>query len=328
MWWLYQDVKRMRKYFLFFPYSLKGMREARAMAHVAIVGVGAIGGTLAGLLETTGRHEMTLCTRRPLPELTVKTPGGDVVVHAANAFLPDQLGGLASPVDWVLVATKTYDAAGAAAWIKAMPGAKVAVVQNGVVHRERFAEYVAQQSLLPVIIDCPAERGADGAILQRGPAKMQVEASPLGEEFAELFHGSTAILELTDDFVTVAWRKLCTNAAGAVSALMMQPVGILRDERLAGIALELAAECAAVGRAEGAKLSGTVPAEVLAMYLRQPPDSINSMLADRLAGKPTEIDARNGVIVRRGEQHGIQTPMNRMAVALLEALSKVQPQFT
>ncbi len=36
------------------------------MARVAIVGVGAIGGAIAGLLEMAGGHEILLCTRRPL----------------------------------------------------------------------------------------------------------------------------------------------------------------------------------------------------------------------------------------------------------------------
>jgi len=47
---------------------------------------------------------------------------------------------------------------------------------------------------------------------------------------------------------------------------------------------------------------------------------VNSMLADRMAGRPMEIDARNGVIVRRGGKHGINTPLNRMLVALLQTL--------
>ncbi len=52
------------------------------MARVAIVGVGAIGGVLAGFLETTDGHQITLCTRRPMPQLTVKTPEGVVNVTA------------------------------------------------------------------------------------------------------------------------------------------------------------------------------------------------------------------------------------------------------
>jgi 2-dehydropantoate 2-reductase len=43
------------------------------------------------------------------------------------------------------------------------------------------------------------------------------------------------------------------------------------------------------------------------------------MLADRLAGRPMEYDARNGVIVRRGARHGVAAPMNALMVALLEA---------
>ena len=57
----------------------------------------------------------------------------------------------------------------------------------------------------------------------------------------------------------------------------------------------------------------------LAGYRAGPADGINSLHADRLAGRPMEIDARNGVIVRKGAAYGIATPVNAMVVALLEA---------
>jgi 2-dehydropantoate 2-reductase len=290
------------------------------MARVAIVGVGAIGGVLAALLEVTGRHQITLCTRRPLAQLTVKTPLGVVIVKAANLTDPAQ----AEPADWVLVATKTYDAQAAAAWFPALckENAPVAVVQNGVEHRERFSLYMNNDRILPVIIDCPVERHPDGLVHQRGAAQMKVESSKQGREFAELFAGSNAHIELTDDFLTAAWSKLCINSAGVLSALTMKPAGVLRDEAMAEIALGIVAECAAVGRAEGAQLDDSIAQKVLNGYRAQPPDSINSMLADRLAGRPMEIDARNGVIVRTGASHGIKTPMNQMAAALLQMLSE------
>jgi len=286
------------------------------MARVAVVGVGAIGGVLAALLETAGRHEITLCTRRALEELVVKTPEEVVRVKARNLTDAAQ----AKAMDWVLVATKTYDAAGAGAWLRglAADGAAVAVVQNGVEHRERFAPYVQAERIVPVVIDCPVERRADGTVAQRGVARMKVEAGPLGREFAELFAGSKAEIELTEEFKTAAWRKLCINAPGALNAMTMKPAGVLDDAALGRVALEMVRECAAVGRAEGARLDGNVAEQVLEGYRAQPRDSINSMLADRLAGRPMEIDARNGVIVRLGEKHGIETPLNRMAAAVLE----------
>jgi 2-dehydropantoate 2-reductase len=75
----------------------------------------------------------------------------------------------------------------------------------------------------------------------------------------------------------------------------------------------------AVGRAEGAALSDTLGEEILSYYRGAAPDAVNSLLADRLAGRRMETDARNGAIVRKGEKHGIPTPLNRMAVTLLEA---------
>jgi 2-dehydropantoate 2-reductase len=148
---------------------------------------------------------------------------------------------------------------------------------------------------------------------------MVVQAGDSGHAFAALFGSSSATIDLTEDFTTAAWRKLCTNAAGAVSALTLKPAGVLRDEACAQLALDIVAECIAVGRAEGAHLDDSVGEQVLAMYRAQPADSVNSLLADRLAGRPMEVDARNGVIVRRGEKHGIPTPLNRMTVALLNA---------
>jgi 2-dehydropantoate 2-reductase len=286
------------------------------MARVAVVGVGAIGGALAALLETTGLHEITLCTRRAIAELTVETPDGVVIVKARNLTDP----GRAKPVDWVLVATKTYDAAGAGAWLHGLAanGAPVAVVQNGVEHRERFAPYVPIEVIVPVVIDCPVERRDDGTVVQRGAARMKVGEGKLGREFADLFAGSKAEIEVIEDFKSAAWRKLCINAPGALNALTMKPAGVLYDEALGTVALEMVAECAAVARAEGAALDANVGQQVLDGYRAQPKDSINSMLADRLAGRTMEIDARNGVIVRLGEKHGIPTPLNRMAAAVLK----------
>ncbi len=288
------------------------------MARVAVVGVGAIGGVLAGLLQTSGAHELILCTRRALEQLVVETPEGVVRVQAQNLIDPAE----ASPVDWVIVATKTYDCAGAKLWLDRLCDGKtrIGVVQNGVEHRENFAP---EWTVLPVVIDVPTERRPDGSVLQRSKAVMRVEETDAGRKFARLFSGTTGQVEAVGDFVSAAWHKLCINSAGAVSALTLKPAGILRDAEWGQIALDLIAECVAVGRAEGATLDDGVGERILAGYRAGPPESINSLLADRLAGRPMEIDARNGVIVRLGEKSGIPTPLNRMAVALLKACCTV-----
>lgn len=268
-------------------------------------------------LWKTGRHEVVLCARRTIEELVVST--GDEVITMRPTVLTDP--SQATAVDWILVATKAYDAAGAAAWFPKLQerGAAVAVLQNGVEHRERFAAYVAAEKIVPVMVDCPAERTTPTQIRQRGTAKMAVADDALGREFAALFGGTPVMVELTADFKSAVWRKLCVNAAGAISALMLRPAGVMRDEGLGEISRGLVRECIAVGRAEGAVLDDALAETVLQGYRAAPPDSMNSLHADRAAGRPMEVDARNGVIVRFGKKHGIATPFNQMAVALLEA---------
>jgi 2-dehydropantoate 2-reductase len=285
---------------------------------VAIVGVGAIGGALAGLLDQGGEHELLLCTRRPLPQLNVAWPEGMTQVKARNAVTPEQAGA----VDLVIVATKTYDAEGAAGWFPALcaEGAAVAVVQNGVEHRQRFLPYVAAERLLPVVINCPVERTDDAHVQVRGACSMKVEDNELGRGFAALFSGAEAGVEVVQDFTTAAWYKLCINAAGVLCALTQKPTSALWSEPMSTLAVGIVNECAEVGRAEGAHLDDATGERVLDHYRHLPADSVNSLLADRLAGRRMEIDARNGVIVRKGENHGIATPLNRMAVALLEAM--------
>jgi 2-dehydropantoate 2-reductase len=288
------------------------------MARIAIIGVGAIGGVTAALLQQSGGHELFLCTRRPMSELVVDTPNGIVNLQATFVATPSE----SVAVDWVIVATKAYDVAGAAKWLEVLcsKGAPVAVLQNGVEHRERFAPYVAIEKILPVMVDCPAERQAPDRVRQRGVMHLKMPDCALGSDFVELFTGTSADASVVPDFLSVVWRKLCFNAAGVLSALTMQPAGVIRGEALGDVALEIIRECAAVAGAEGAHLDQDVAEVVLAAQRAAPADSINSMLADRQAGRSVEIDARNGVIVRLGKKHGIPTPINSMAVALMEAI--------
>lgn len=74
--------------------------------------------------------------------------------------------------------------------------------------------------------------------------------------------------------------------------------------------------------AEGAVLHDDLVETVVARYRDGPEDAINSMLADRWAGRRIEIDARNCAVVRFGQRHAIPTPVNQLIVALLEAASE------
>lgn len=287
------------------------------MTSIAVIGPGAVGGTLAAWLAQKAGHAVTVCVRTPFETLAVETPEGPITARPRVASAPEGL----SPVDWVLVTTKTYDTDATMAWLDALvsPQTRVAILRNGVEHTEPFAGRIAAGNLVPAVVDIPAERSAPGRVLQRRNGWIKVPAGEAGQAFAALFAHTPIAVETVGDFTTEAWKKLALNCAGAVNALILKPAGIAQDEGAAEVMRSLVRECVAVGRAEGADLSDDLPDQVIAGYRAADPGSINSLHADRAAGRPMELDARNDVIVRKGAAHGIPTPANAMIVALLSA---------
>jgi 2-dehydropantoate 2-reductase len=286
------------------------------MPNIAVVGPGAIGGIVAAWLGQNPALDITLCARTPLDRLEVETPDGRIT--ATPCVLTDPAA--AAPADWVLVCTKAYDVPATAPWLDRLvgPGTRIAVLQNGVEHRERFAGLLPPERIMPAIVDIPAGRPAPGRMVQHAYGWIAVPSGPDGEAFAALFAHTKIAVTTDPDLPSRAWQKLCLNAAGAVSALTFAPPGPMWSPELEAIIRALCEECAAVARAEGA----TVPQAVIESVVEKarnsgPAGGRNSLVADRLAGRPTEIDARNGVIVRLGKKHGIPTPMNQLVVTLL-----------
>lgn len=289
------------------------------LSRILLIGPGAVGGTVAAWLGQAGHH-VVCAVRTPFERLRVETP--DSVIEASPAIVTDPAD--APATDWVLIATKTYDVQGAAAWLGKLrnTGARFAILQNGIEHESRFRPLLPGERLLPVMVDIPAERGAPGQIRQRGKGIMQVPPGVEGEDFAALFSATAIEVTQVADFSTALWRKLCINVAGAVPVLADEPSAVAWRDSAAELMRALVRECVDVGRAERALLDSDLPEAIVTHYRNAPMDSLNSMHADRIAGRRMEWDARNGVVGRLGRQHGIATPVSDTVTALLAAIDE------
>ena len=290
------------------------------MATISLIGPGAIGCTLLGSLSRNRQHTLAAVARTPFDRLVVET---DQTALEAEVKVITQAEQIAGPSEWILVCVKTYDFSSAIPWIDRLSGpeSKVAIIQNGIEHMDRVPGNATWSGVVPVIIDCPVERIGPGHVRQRGPVRMTVPDNAAGREFRQLCDGTGMTVKTTDDWTTVAWRKLCLNAIGAINAVVDLPVGIIHLPEIENLARAVAEEVVAVGRACGARIDSSLAEEVVNKSLHAPRNAVNSIHADRAAGRPMEIDARNGVIVRLGKKHGIPTPRNETLVALLEALA-------
>jgi 2-dehydropantoate 2-reductase len=296
-------------------------------ASVAVVGVGAIGGFFAAQLIAADTADVVLCVRRPFDELVLDSPGGEI--RCTPTVVTDPDAARTGPVDWVLLATKAHQTAGAAAWLDALvgPDTRVVILQNGVEHVERVQPLVgAGTHLIPAVVYCGTEAVAPGRIVHRTNGFLIVPASSAADELADLFAPARAGIRTSDDFTTTVWQKLCANVvANGITALTAQRMGVMRRPDLLELGRGLVDECVQVGRAEGADIDDGYGDLLLRGIQEMPDEGGTSMLYDRLAGNPLEYDAKYGAVVRAGRRHGIPTPLHQAFVALLGAISDGAP---
>ncbi len=290
------------------------------MAQITLIGPGAVGLSVASALMTAG-HTVTFVARQAFDTMTVT--GGDREMRTCPARV---VAADAAPVaDWVFLCVKAHQVPSAAVALKAAvgPDTRVAVIQNGVEQRENVAPFLGSATpVVPVVIDLPASKLGVGQAAWRAPSVAFVPDDDHGRAFRDLFAGTFLDVTATGDLVTRMWRKLCINApGGALLVLSGKPMGVFHEPGVAELARALLGEVVTVGRAEGAVFDGTVIDDQMQAFLAARPDGGNSMYDDFRAGRPTEWDARNGVIVRKGRQHGIVTPVSDVIVPLLAASS-------
>jgi 2-dehydropantoate 2-reductase len=296
--------------------------ETPAGTSVAVVGLGSIGAVLAGCLRSADRHNVTACVRTPIRHLVVERPEGTVDLPIQTLTDPAK----AEPVDWVLLCTKTHQTPSSAPWLARLCNAKtrVAVLQNGIDHVRRVAPYCGDAVIVPTIVYYNGERIAADHVRFRQVADHELAArdDADGRAFADLLVGTPLRVLLSQNFETLAWRKLLTNAvANPITALTLQRQSVLRRDDIHALCLAILEEAVAVARADGAHLAPDEPVRVMANLLTYAPELGTSMYFDRLAGRPFEAEALTGAIVAAGERHGLPTPLNRAVLTLLRAIS-------
>lgn len=286
---------------------------------IAIVGPGAIGTTVAAALHQAGRTPL-LCGRTPRDRLTLLD--GDRRVDVPGPVLTDP-GQAGRKMDLVFLAVKATQTEAASGWLAALcrPDTVVCVLQNGVEQLEAVATHAPPARIIPAVVWFPAQAQADGSVRLRGDARLSLPDMPAAHVVAEALQGTQCAVEITEDFQSVAWRKLLQNAVAGLMALTHRRAGMFARPDIAKLSLAYLRECLAVARAEGARLGDEAPQEILAKFQASSPDLSTSILTDREAGRPLEWDIRNGVISRRAQAHGMSTPISDIIVPLLAAAS-------
>lgn len=297
----------------------------------AIIGSGAVGGYFGARLVRAG-HDVTFIARGAHLEairergLEIRSPAGDFIVRARAESEPAQVG----PVDVVILAVKTYDNATALPMVKVLlsqaerseSGESKAVVlplQNGVDAPGELAALVGEQAVLGGLAYISTAVTQPGVITQTGthqritfgeffgaPSQLSARVEALRDALAS----AGVNVEAVADSRVPLWDKLVFLApfAGLLGCARL-PLGRLwtlpasRETYLAG-----AAEVMRVATAEGVTCKTPLD-ELVRNVDKLPPDVRASLLVDLEQGKPIEVEALLGSVVRRGRAAGIPTPV-------------------
>ena len=248
---------------------------------------------------------------------------------ACATEIPEQI----DPPDWVVLAVKSTDTREALTRVLPKLGRTLGVFcpQNGIGNEEIIAELVGWDRTLAgmVIIGFEIVRpgrvrvtvSADSVKVGRlsGPVDDQVKA------FANLLQTAGVPTEAVDRVERFKWAKLLYNAAlNPLGAILRVPYGRLVEEAPWGIIRRQVIEAFAVLSKAGISVAWP-DAESYLRHLEtvQIPATAGhraSMLQDLDAGRRTEIDSLNGVLVRKGKELDIEVPVNETLVRLIRSL--------
>jgi 2-dehydropantoate 2-reductase len=286
-------------------------------APIAVLGPGGIGGMLAA---RTGA--VCVGTKRTVEVIQAT---GLTLVHGETTTVahPAAIERLEQPVSLLVVAVKAYDLEDALDRIapEAIAGAVVLPLLNGLEHvdtiRMRFGARDTVSQGAPVVAagsigQVEAFSSEPGFVVQRTPgatvtvAARELDRAVLDRTLEPLRVDGVEVVVGSDERVVV-WEKAARLAVlAAATVASARTVGELRDdpswqERMSA-ALREAVD---VAQAEGVVVSAT---EQWAMITAMPPDLTTSTARDAAAGRPTELDAITGSVVRAGKRLGVPTP--------------------
>ncbi|MEO5920762.1 MAG: 2-dehydropantoate 2-reductase [Pseudolysinimonas sp.] len=313
---------------------------------IAVLGAGAVGGTLAALLARAG-HDVEVTARGENLEAIrrggIRLEGG-FGSYLAKVQSSSQIG---TVPHIAILATKAQDAAAALdTSAAAIAGVPVLVVQNGLGGLAVAAEHAPSSPVLSGLALFAASYVGPGHVLVTGENPLVIgapEATPreVLDRVAGVLGGALPV-EVTRDIRGAQWTKLLinhVNALPAITGLSVQEV--VADDGLREVLTASMRESVGVARATGVRfgsmqgvpgraleLIGVLPLwagaafpRLLARRMGSVPNPGSTLQSIR-RGQLTEIDFLNGAVVDAARAGGVAAPVNTAIVEMVHEVER------
>ncbi len=309
---------------------------------IAIFGAGSVGGYFGGRLSQAGEDVVFIARGEHLNAmltngLQVDSINGDFTVKPVQATDdPSKIG----KVDVVLVAVKAWQVTEAAEAMRPMLGPQTFILpmQNGLDAPAQLSETLGEQHVLGGLCGLFCYVKKPGHIVHAGIdpivkfGELDNHRSQRVEWLLDSFKRAGIKTEIPPDIQTAMWMKfLFITVWSGIGAVTRAPIGVWRSlpetRRMAELSLQ---EIIAVAAARDITLPEEALETAMNIYDAQVPESTASLQRDVMAGRPSELDAQIGAVVRFGQETDVAIPQHTFiyhSLLPMELRARGQLQF-
>jgi 2-dehydropantoate 2-reductase len=290
---------------------------------IAVVGIGGVGGYFGGRLAQADPENTFLIARGATLDalrtsgLRVDSIDGNIVLARVNATDdPSSIG----KVDAVLLAVKTFGIADALVSIRPIVGENTIVVplENGIEAPDEIAAALGAKHAaggLSGLISFIVEPGhirhvATEPFIMLG--ELDNRSSDRTRLLCEALTRAGIKAEIPPDIHRSMWTKfLFITPLSGIGAVTRVPVGVWRTmPEVREMASRALREIIAVATARGIDLGDDAEPKTMARYDALAADATSSLQRDIMQGRPSELDAQLGAVIRLGTATKVATPLH------------------
>ena len=300
---------------------------------VAVMGAGSIGGYFGGVLARAGNQVLLIARGDHLA--AIRSQGLRIKTDAELLTIPcgDNLTATDDPaevghVDLALLTVKTYQNDVAIPAMLPMVGEETTILclQNGIDSYQAAAAAAGPGKVLPGAAYIEAARLGPGAVQQSGSVVRIAFGEPdgsdsqRGREIERILRDAGIYAQFSRDIRATLWTKFLFIAtmAGVTSLSRETMAELMPRPEWKKVIVACMREIEGVGRADGIGLGPDIVEKTIAYIEGDLEDMHASMHADIMAGRPLELEALNGAVVRSGQRVGVPTPINDLIYAALK----------
>lgn len=294
----------------------------RLIMNIVIYGTGGVGGYFGTRLAQAG-NDVTFIARGKHLEaikqngLQLKSSKGDYLVYPAKATAA--ISEIAD-IDLILVCVKTWQVNEVAQKMKSVLNKDTSVISllNGVENEDTLCSIIDKKHVLGGLSKIVSKVKDYGIInhLSYEPTIVFGELNNIKTKRAlqleKLFLKAGITTKLAANIQKDIWTKfLYISTLSAIGALTRATIGeMLASPQIRKMMVQTAEEIVTIAKAKGIKLPDTIIDKQFQIFETQPFNTTTSLQRDIMEGKPSELEAQNGTIVKFGKELGIPTPIN------------------